>query len=213
MAAHLLAVVNGSSIGGKERRVKSPLRRDFCPSQTVLLTGTTGSLGAYMLDMMCSSPQVKKIVALNRGSDGGRSRQPGVSGERGLSQDFSKVEFVQADLSKPRLGVEEKMYNNLLHEADRIIHNAWPVNFNISVGSFEPHIKGVRHFVDFAAAAKKHDEVPETGFTDLNLPTMGYGRSKAVSSLILDEAREVWAVDGGDPGRPNRWPPWTATRC
>ncbi|KAM4058812.1 male sterility protein [Hirsutella rhossiliensis] len=204
MAAHLLAVYT------------SDLPAPVSGKQEPLFEGQT----------------VKKIVALNRGSDGGRSRQPGVSGERGLSQDFSKVEFVQADLSKPRLGVEEKMYNNLLHEADRIIHNAWPVNFNISVGSFEPHIKGVRHFVDFAAAAKKRvpvlflssvstagtwssdDEVPETGFTDLNLPTMGYGRSKAVSSLILDEAREKCGLStavirvgqiGGPRGKKGAW--------
>lgn len=251
LAAHILAMVNGDSTGGQEpesevsiaQRLLSKYTSDMPapPSgqkeplfegQTVVLTGTTGSLGAYMLDMMSKSPQVKKIVALNRGSDGGRSRQPGVSGERGLSQDFSKVEFVQSDLSKPNLGLEDKTYKNLLSEADRVIHNAWPVNFNISVGSFEPHIKGVRHFVDFAAATEKRvpvlflssvstagtwsseDEVPEAGFTDLNLPTMGYGRSKAVSSLILDEAREKSGLStavirvgqiGGPRGQKGAW--------
>ncbi|EQK99859.1 Male sterility, NAD-binding protein [Ophiocordyceps sinensis CO18] len=251
LAGRLLAVVNGSSTEGQEpesevaiaQRLLAKYTADMparvsgqqepvFEGQTVLLTGTTGSLGAYMLDMMCSSPQVKKIVALNRGKDGGRSRQPGVSGERGLGQDFSKVEFVAADLSKTNLGLEEKMYKKLLNEADRIIHNAWPVNFNISVGSFEPHIRGVRHFVDFAAAAKKRvpvlflssvstagawnssEEVPEVGFTDLNLPTMGYGRSKAVSSLILDEARERSGLStavirvgqiGGPRGKKGAW--------
>ncbi|KJZ72782.1 hypothetical protein HIM_07857 [Hirsutella minnesotensis 3608] len=251
MASYLMAVVSGSGGGAPTEEDEVATSRELLEKytkdlpapvsgkpeavfdgQTVLLTGTTGSLGAYMLDMMTASPHVKKIVAMNRGSDGGRSRQPAVSGERGLSQDFSKVEFLGVDMSKPMFGLEKKTYDNLLQEADRVIHNAWPVNFNISVGSFEPHIRGVRNFVDFAAAAKKQlpvvflssvstlgnwtsqDEVPETQFADLELPTMGYGRSKAVSSLILDEAAAKSGVStavirvgqiGGPLGEKGAW--------
>jgi thioester reductase-like protein len=124
--------------------------------QTILLTGTAGSFGAYVLDLLCSSPRVKKVVALNRGEDGGRSRQPSVSTLRGLSTEFSKVDFVPVDISVPHLGLEPDTYNELLTTADRIIHNAWPVNFNISIASFEPHISGVRYLVDFAYAATNH---------------------------------------------------------
>ncbi|KJZ74077.1 hypothetical protein HIM_06526 [Hirsutella minnesotensis 3608] len=174
--------------------------------QTVAVTGTTGSLGAYLLDVLCASPNVKKIVAMNRGSDGGRARQPAISAQRGLRQDFSKVDFVEVNLSKVNLGMTQDRYDQLLSEVDRVIHNAWPVNFNINVGSFEPQLRGVRSLVDMAAAAAKQapiifvssistvggwpslDSVPERQFTDLTLPRMGYGASKALGSLILDEA-------------------------
>ncbi|KAF4595610.1 L-aminoadipate-semialdehyde dehydrogenase [Ophiocordyceps camponoti-floridani] len=175
--------------------------------QTVVLTGTTGSLGAYMLDMLCASPRVKKVVAMNRGADGGRSRQAGVCSDRGLATDLSKVQFVGVDVSKPMLGMDQQEYTQLLSEVDRVIHNAWSVNFNLSVGSFEPQVRGVRHLVDMVAAAAKrapiaflssvgsvggwqHKElpVPEEKFVDLSLPVMGYGRSKAISGLILDAA-------------------------
>jgi thioester reductase-like protein len=175
--------------------------------QTVLLTGTTGSLGAYMLDRLCSTDSVKKVIALNRGQDGGRSRQPAINSFRNLTTDFSKVEFLGVDLSEPDLGLGQAKYDELLASADRIIHNAWPVNFNISVASFEPHIRGVRHLVDFAAGAAKavvlvfvssigeldgwpsaRGPVPEQRLEELTAAQMGYGRSKLVGSLLVDTA-------------------------
>ncbi|KFX85799.1 hypothetical protein V490_09403 [Pseudogymnoascus sp. VKM F-3557] len=176
--------------------------------QTVVLTGSTGSLGAYLLDILCNSPHIKAVVALNRGADGGKSRQPDVSAARGLGTDFSKVEFLSADLSQPDLGLGAVTYKKVLAAADRIIHNAWPVNFNMTVASFEPSIRGVRHLVDLSAAAAKQvpitflstidtisnwnssDNVPESRLTDLSLPETGYGRSKLVGSFILDAAAE-----------------------
>lgn len=184
---------------------KMPPKED---NQTVLLTGSTGSLGAYMLDTLCKLSTVKNIVALNRPDDGGASRQPSINKSRGLTQDFSKVEFLHADLSLPDMGLGQAKYDALLASADRIIHNAWPVNFNISVSSFESSIRGVRHLVDFAAAADKDvpivfvssigtadgwrssDRVPEERLTDMTLPQMGYGRSKLAATLILDAAVE-----------------------
>ncbi|KAL9574176.1 hypothetical protein ACKAV7_001691 [Fusarium commune] len=176
--------------------------------QTVIVTGTTGSLGAYMLDQLCRLETVKKVIALNRSDDGGLSRQPSVNEFRGLTTDFSKVEFLHADLSLPDLGLGESKYNALLPGVDRIIHNAWPVNFKFTMSSFESHIRGVRHLVEFSSAAAKNvpiifissigtvdrwsspDAVPEEALHDLTLPSMAYGRSKLAASLILDAAAE-----------------------
>ncbi|KAF5671682.1 nonribosomal peptide synthetase [Fusarium heterosporum] len=176
--------------------------------QTILVTGTTGSLGAYMLDRLCKLPTVKKVIALNRDKDGGESRQLSINESRGLTQDFSKVVFLYANLSLPNLGLEQEKYRALLANVDRIIHNAWPVNFNISVSSFESSICGVRHLVDFSAEASKHvpivfissigtvmgwsssDSIPEKALNDMTLAQMGYGRSKLAASLILDAAAE-----------------------
>jgi thioester reductase-like protein len=98
---------------------------------------------------------VKRIIALNRGHDGSSSRQVSSSAARGLGADFSKVEFIGADLSLPNFGLRPAEHMRLLATADRVIHIAWPVNFNISVASFEPHIRGLRHLIEFASAAEK----------------------------------------------------------
>ncbi|KXH65933.1 thioester reductase domain-containing protein [Colletotrichum salicis] len=179
--------------------------------QTVLVTGTTGGLGSYLLDFMEHNPAVSKIVCLNRSEDSGK-RQVKMSAERGLATTWKKAEFLCVDMAKSNLGLEPEVYDRLLKEADRIIHNAWPVNFNISVETFEPHIRGVRHWVDFSLRAAKNvpvvfvssigtvdtwqgpGPVPEKRLMDLSLPSTGYGRSKMVSSLILDEATQVSGV-------------------
>ncbi|KAI1474192.1 hypothetical protein K445DRAFT_319573 [Daldinia sp. EC12] len=183
----------------------APLDKD----QTVIVTGTTGALGSYLLHFLIGDSKVKKVVCLNRSKDG-LSKQADSFRERGLNADFSKCEFLQADLSLPDLGVGSEKYNELLGTVDRIIHNGWPVNFNIPLSTFEPHVRGVRHFVDFSAKAAKRvpiifissigtvefwkGRVPEAQITDFSIPGGNYGRSKMISSLILDEAAKFSGV-------------------
>jgi thioester reductase-like protein len=181
--------------------------------QVIIITGTTGSLGAYFLHFSLASPSVSKVICFNRVADG-PARQFEVSSSRGLSTDFSRVEFLQADLSKPDLGLGVAIYERLAGEVDRIVHNAWPVNFNMSVLSFEPHIRGVRHLVDFSAQACRKVVpitfissvgsaqqwrgtsllIPETSLPDWSIAVMGYGKSKLASSTILDRATKVSGV-------------------
>lgn len=70
-----------------------------------------------------------------------------------MGTDFSKVEFLRVDLSWWNWGLDEDKYDELLSNADRIIHNVWPVNLNMSIASFEPCVRGVRHLLDFSGAA------------------------------------------------------------
>ncbi|KAI1413959.1 acetyl-CoA synthetase-like protein [Hypoxylon sp. FL1857] len=179
--------------------------------QTVLLTGSTGMLGSYMLDLMVKSPAVRKIICLNRAEDGGAKRQAQSVKERGLSADFaSKTEFLHADMSRSDFGLSSKVYSRLLNEADRVIHNAWPVNFNMPVESFEPHIRSVRNIADFATNSAKrvatvfissigtvdhwdgsNGPVPEERLQDFKLAGGGYGQSKMVGGLVLEDVAKA----------------------
>ncbi|KAL2146404.1 hypothetical protein VTI28DRAFT_4157 [Corynascus sepedonium] len=179
--------------------------------QVVIITGTTGTLGSYMLDIASRSSRVKKVICLNR-SDDAEARQRKPNTERGLNIEFSKAEFLRADISRYDLGLEKDVYERLLHEADRVIHNQWPVNFNMPIESFEPHIRGVRNLVDFSCNAvkrvpivfissiatvngwRKAESVPERSVKDFNIAVGGYGRSKLVSSMILEKACELSGV-------------------
>ncbi|KAM3511235.1 hypothetical protein MY11210_005104 [Beauveria gryllotalpidicola] len=180
--------------------------------KTVLLTGSTGSLGSYLLHLLIHDPDVAKVVCLNRSKDGGRAKQLEANKERGLSTDLDKVDFFHADLSRPDLALEATDLVRLQESVDLIIHNAWPVNFNMSLQSFEGHIQGVRHLIDFVqktavrasitfissigSVDKWSDAsaVPETNLTDLNLAAMGYGQSKQVSSIVLDTAAKLAGI-------------------
>ncbi|KAI0908321.1 hypothetical protein F4823DRAFT_563991 [Ustulina deusta] len=175
--------------------------------QVVVLTGSTGMLGSYMLHQMIKHPHVKRIICLNRAEDGGKKRQASAMRGRGLATDESKCTFLHADMSRSDFGLPRDIFNELLETADRFIHNAWPVNFNIPVQSFEPHIRSVRNISDFASQASRRVAVifissiasgdhwdvstgplPETRLEDLTLPAGGYGRGKQVGSLILEDA-------------------------
>ncbi|KAI0405456.1 nonribosomal peptide synthetase [Xylaria palmicola] len=174
--------------------------------QTIILTGSTGMLGSYLLDSLLACPTVGRVVCLNRRDDGGKEAQMDAAIERGLSRDFEgRIEFLHADLSSQRFGLPSSTYNCLLLSADRIIHTAWPVNFNMSVESFEPHIQGICNIAKFASRARKAvpvifisttavadgwstslGSVPEIKLEDFSLPKTGYGQSKMVGSLVLE---------------------------
>lgn len=176
--------------------------------QTVLLTGSTGMLGSYMLHFLVQNPNVQKIICLNRAEDGGAKQQAKAMTERGLDATYGggKAEFHRMDVARSDLGLSKDVYARMLKEADRIIINAWPVNFNIPVESFDPHLRGVRNIGDLAAKAERRVAVvfissigtiqnwdankgliPEEKLTDLSLPSGGYGRSKLIGGLILED--------------------------
>ncbi|ORY70408.1 nonribosomal peptide synthetase [Pseudomassariella vexata] len=180
--------------------------------QTVVLTGSTGMLGSYLLDQMAHNPLVKKVICLNRAADGGVKQQAKAMVGRGLDPSYQgKAEFYHTDLSRSNFGLPRDVYARLLKEADRVVHNAWPVNFNITVETFEPHLCGVRNLADFAAKAEKRvavvfisstgtadrwdsttrGPVPEERLDDVSIPSGGYGRSKMVGSLIMEDAAKV----------------------
>ncbi|RAL16167.1 acetyl-CoA synthetase-like protein [Aspergillus homomorphus CBS 101889] len=197
------------------KNLPAPIPNKLQPSSTsqvIIITGTTGNLGSYLLAAALASPNTHRVICLNRTADA-LARQQAAHLSRGLITDFSKAKFLQADLSHPSLGLPAQTYIHLLAEADKVIHNAWPVNFNLSLGSFEPHIRGVRHLINFSAAAQKtvpitfvssvsavenwpfpDHPVTEQALTEWSLAAMGYGQSKLVASRILDTASEVSGV-------------------
>jgi thioester reductase-like protein len=105
------------------------------------LTGTTGSLGTYLLAVLENMPRAKvgKIFCLNR-SLNAKERQRKCSKARGLKfvWDDRRMEFFHADLPQLDLGLGAEKYAELLDKTTIVIQNAWPVNFNLALDSFEP---------------------------------------------------------------------------
>ncbi|KZL86090.1 male sterility protein [Colletotrichum incanum] len=233
LAGHILqAVVNGETRGGADAEARNhkvmdalykKMTKDLIRAkltrpepakdqQTVILTGSTGNMGCYLLDEMIRNPHITKVICFNRSNDGGAGKQAKAMDERGLSQptESGKVKFFHTNLSQPKMGLSQEVYSRLLKEADRIVHNAWAVNFNMPLEAFEPHIKGVRNLADFAASAEKRvvlvfvstigttsnwnpsrGPVPETSLREYGLSGLGYGQSKLISSMVLEDAAKV----------------------
>ncbi|THH29838.1 hypothetical protein EUX98_g4346 [Antrodiella citrinella] len=126
---------------------------------TVLITGTTGSLGAAMLVTLLKMPEVQHIYALNRVSDEGKGhmqRQRDRLREWGYDPDIvnsPKVTFLEAHSSHQRLGLSMEMYEKIRTSITHIIQNGYTVNFNIALSTFEPNIKTTRNMIDLALSS------------------------------------------------------------
>ena len=189
-----------------ERRNKSP--------EVVMLTGSTGALGSYLLDALAACKSISKIYCLNRSAEG-RKRQEQSSGWRGLTSqwDDQRVTFLGSDFSKQDLGLGRSVYSKLASNVHLIIHNAWQVDFNLSLESYEQvHIRGVRNLIDLSIESthqagiffvssissvmnwpsRHKGQVPEEVIHDSTVPsTIGYAESKHVSERLLDLAATV----------------------
>jgi hypothetical protein len=98
----------------------------------VLLTGSTGSLGSYVLDELIRSPVVEHVWCLNR-SSGAEGRQRTSNRARGLATDFdtNKVHFRQVNLSREYLGLDRSDYSHLLDNVTHIIRENTISLFNL----------------------------------------------------------------------------------
>lgn len=198
--------------------LKLPAKSARSGNLTVLLTGSTGSLGTYLLDALIHSPRVSKIICLNRSNDAQR-RQTAGNKLKNLSIPWESneyatttVEFLTADLSSPDLGLGDAVYTQLQATVDAIIHNAWRVDFNHTIEFFEKtHIAGTRHLINLSRKCNyqapilfististamnwaHQTPVPESIIHDLNSPGLvGYSESKYVAERLI-EAHSVSA--------------------
>ncbi|KAI2464413.1 putative NRPS-like enzyme [Annulohypoxylon bovei var. microspora] len=203
----------------------------------VLLTGSTGTLGTYILASLLNRPGIGHVFCLNRSQDGGRSVQNDRFTGAGLAtEDLNKrVTFVRADLAHPSLGLDGSTYESLRSRVGLVIHNAWPVNFNLPLVAFRPQLAGLVNLFALAAAAAPRTlrvvfissvgavgarpanvgPAPETVLEDLDIAIAnGYSRSKLLSEILCDTAARHLGVPvtiarvgqvAGAARRPGMW--------
>lgn len=181
----------------------------------ILLTGSTGSLGSYLLSTLLSSPNIKEIYCLTRDKSG-QSRQTESFHSKSLDPLFDIVTFLPCDFANPTLGLEEPVYQTLQQNVTHVIHNAWDVNLYHPLSAFiTPHISGVRYLIDFCASSTYNAQFlfVSTQSTSLGLPQMqdqavpeapsstwesaqdmGYAQSKLISEQLLTAAARTSGI-------------------
>ncbi|KAF2104323.1 acetyl-CoA synthetase-like protein [Rhizodiscina lignyota] len=191
--------------------ITMPLPSEAPIGVRIILTGSTGSLGNYLLDSVLRQERVEKVYCLNRTSDA-EQRHVDSCKRRGLNAVFepSRVEFLQADLASPNFGLTQDTYDRLRTEATHIIHNAWNVNFNHALESFEPQVRGCANLVTFSINSRWRSQVffvssigavkrwpagspvPEQAIFNLNVcDDVGYSKSKLISEMLLANASQT----------------------
>ncbi|KAF8295666.1 acetyl-CoA synthetase-like protein [Clavulina sp. PMI_390] len=193
------------------------------PKETIVITGTTGTLGSYLLAQVLQDEKVERVWAINRSKldDPLATRQQVSFEEKGLSGELlqhEKLRLVESDLGEPRLGLTESLYQEIANTTTLIINNAWRLDFNLSVSSFEPHIRATRNLVNLALASPhgagfvrtifissisalaswplQNGPVPEGLIEDPAFSVgSGYGESKYVGEKILDIAAKKTGLE------------------
>ncbi|ORY94131.1 hypothetical protein BCR43DRAFT_477660 [Syncephalastrum racemosum] len=181
----------------------------------ILLTGATGSLGAFLLRDMLLSPHVKRVVALVRGKPGQLFQR---LVDAFICREFDasllkgpKLQVLPMDLGAPFLGWDAATYERLKQEVTLVQACGWLLDFHQPVSHYDKEcIQGMYNLLQFAhrevnpmyvhtissvscVAGNGKTEIPETIVEDDPHAAMslGYAQSKyIVEHLFAYLARE-----------------------
>ncbi len=126
------------------------------------------------------------------------------------SKAAAKIFSLAADVNEEDLGLSAQEYENIRTQATVVIHNAWPVNFVLSIESFDEHVGGAINLINltlkspfsikpafyFSSSVATRQGRPEPviseSFPDSpsTAAKMGYGRSKWVVEKICELASQ-----------------------
>jgi len=159
------------------------------PLSTVLITGTTGSLGCHLLHQLIESTTVVRVIALNRRSSNFSlsHRQELALENEGLPRDdarSSKVVLVDYDANSQDLGLSAATREELLSSVTCIIHNAWNSDFTSAVSSFNDLLMGTRSLILLALDSKLPTMPLFTFISSIGVSRFSPSQSAAVEQHI-----------------------------
>ncbi|KAH8111803.1 acetyl-CoA synthetase-like protein [Phellopilus nigrolimitatus] len=208
LASYISSNVAGTVVAGQDKNVKKSELLALVDKYTsafpafktgiaqahsgdvVVLTGGTGSLGSNILAKLIQSSSTVRVYALSRpSSDGSVKERLAKTFERENLElkllDDTKLRLLEGDASKPDFGIGAERFTELQSSVTHIIHNAWRVNFNNAVTSFETNIRSVRSLIDFLLGG--HGAKPACF---LFISSIGVFQNYDGDKLALEEAFE-----------------------
>ncbi|KAJ7623485.1 L-aminoadipate-semialdehyde dehydrogenase [Roridomyces roridus] len=188
-------------------------------ARVIVLTGASGSLGAHILHQLVSSSAVKKVVCLSRAQSHEdslrRIKESMVARRFPLPGD--KLLSYAANANAPLLGLTEEEYASVRDQVTDVIHNAWPVNFALSLNSYDEHIGGAVNLINLCLSSPRSEpasfyfsssiscrqgaDVPICAEDFPDDPSTaagtGYARSKWVTEKVCQRATQSAGVSVG----------------
>ena len=196
---------------GRDAQTTSTTRES---GEVVIVTGATGNLGAFIVTELVRRPNVREVWTLVRAPDlpTAEARLASSLSSRSITlttSEKAKVHALPSDLSTPSLNLSPATLTHLLASLTCVIHSAWPVNFNLPIRSFTPHIQGTLNLLNlclrsahnapllFCSSVSSVGRTPRPARIPESRPqnvswTMdtGYGRSKFVTEHVVLNAAE-----------------------
>ncbi|KAI5308896.1 hypothetical protein KEM55_004598 [Ascosphaera atra] len=205
------------SIEKQDRVVSKP---DDDSQFSAIVTGATGAIGVHVLAQLVAREEVKKVYCFCRGQNAPERVKESLRIRKILTRKNFKEEYlekivaVEASPSKDNFGLDQETFSALKEDTGLIFHGAWPVNFNIPLGSFEEHIKGLNNLIRFslqvnrpkpaqvffctsistALGAPEGSIIPDAPVKELSYAAgTGYSQSKLVGEEIMFDAAKKGA--------------------
>ncbi|KAI8945076.1 hypothetical protein F4801DRAFT_598379 [Xylaria longipes] len=124
---------------------------------TILMTGSTGNLGAHTLAKLTRIRTIGKIICLVRDQQQVTNtllrRQRSAleaAGIRLKPKEWAKIEFLELASIMEENETRKCQLSYLSERVTHIIHLAWPMDFQRRLDSFRPHIKLLQTLVELA---------------------------------------------------------------
>ncbi|PBK96038.1 acetyl-CoA synthetase-like protein [Armillaria gallica] len=184
--------VSGSPVDAM-RTMVNKYSKDFVvtPRKQLRHRDQESPLGSHILASLVLDENVQHIYAVNRPGDASvNERQQRAFSRHGLDVNLEKVTMLEVDLSAKSQALTE-----VIGSVTHIIHNAWRVDFNLGLSSFEANIRGLRNVIDLALTSRARliytSSIAVFQSADEDMPLaegaqgMGYGESKWVSEELL----------------------------
>ncbi|KAJ5669929.1 uncharacterized protein N7477_005292 [Penicillium maclennaniae] len=225
LAKHICAIQNGESVVSKDTDADfvknliqkySSYQRHIPRSEvdtttcSVILTGATGSIGAHTLYELLNDASITTVFCLTRRTAPLEAIIRSLI-EKDLfitAEQAARIVALNSSLDEPEFGLgDELLIRSMKESVTQIIHAAWPVNFNLALAQFEPHIRGLHNLIQFSLSVQRPEpatlvfcssistalaspltEIPE-GPICLDSAYMGYGQSKLIGEHIVSVAR------------------------
>jgi thioester reductase-like protein len=202
-------------------------------TKTMVLIGSTGFLGPYILASLLKKNFQSQIFCINRSIDG---EERTITALRklaaGASLDLSRLHFLVTDITQPQLGLESSQAALLSLEASELVFNAWNPNWGLPFENFKPLLRALSSAIAFCIFGthqmrltfissicaigewpRQHPECPiipeivPPGHSNAMLH--GYGESKCWAERLLKEASDtsslrVAIVRSGQIGGPSK---------
>lgn len=196
-----------------------PLTAPTGAQRTIVLTGATGFLGAFILGKLLDYDNTRVVCVVRaKDADGAFDRVKQAAVSHGVWKDSwlteKRVEGVCGDLASDRLGLNQADWDRLCSDADAVVHNGALVHWVYPYHQLRaPNVVGTLWAMRLASSVKPKsfhfvsstsvlDTAHYVGFGDKRVPETddlegsrvgldaGYGQSKWVAEKLIMEARK-----------------------